>query len=582
MRKYLRWVVGGVVLLGLAALLVWVYSYSSPMTPRASEGWSRGRVVGRTPVSRAVALRSAPDQGVLLVWPDLEGGLELAHIGANGSVLTDRLLSVEAEEARDPQLQVAADGRLHLLWRDEGGAPATLRYALLESDGTPVGPTRTLSDSAHSVSDAPRLLLDAHDRLHVLWADALGIHWAVMNAEGTLIREPVLLVAQGRSPAAQVDGQGMLHLAWQQPVGASTHGVYYAALDPESARLSDPEEITLVFLRTAQRIEGPAVGLGPETGYVLWAVQDLREVSSQGRYAFFPLELPRQKRVSVLWLERGSDPSGMYPLEKQQEPLLVALSETVPTPQGRADPQVALVALVRDQTPEYEVWGLGQHPNRSRSGLALQISTPEQMGVLVEELPALGREREEVVTASTRPAIKPVLVMDRDSRLHMAWLEPGGFGRYRVVYASTSPSVMRAYNALTLWDVVDAVLTRLLRLSVVVLAVVPMAVLWALFPLTGLLIYHLVTGEEGLDTSRSRVVLGAMLVLEVALTLVFPPRLDMAWPLLRWVAPLATAAVAVVVTLSALRRRWDSILFGWFFVFTGVHGLLQLLLYFLL
>ena len=105
------------------------------MTPRASEEWSRGQVIGYTPVKQPVALQPAPDGGVFLVWPNLDGRLELARVGVDGKVVFDRVLPVETKKARDPQFEVGLEGRLHLLWREQGGPRASVRYALLEADG---------------------------------------------------------------------------------------------------------------------------------------------------------------------------------------------------------------------------------------------------------------------------------------------------------------------------------------------------------------------------------------------------------------------------------------------------------------
>lgn len=273
----------------------------------------------------------------------------------------------------------------------------------------------------------------------------------------------------------------------------------------------------------------------------------------------------------------------MYPLDGQRMPLLVALSEIVPGTEGSAQPQVAVIALVQDEMPEYEVWGLARATAGGRRGLPALVQMTQTVEVAEEREPgALEWEVEQVVTASNCPSVRPVLAVDGQSHLHLAWLETGGFGQYRVVYASTAPEVKRAYNALTLWDVVNAVFSTALRLSVVVLAVGPMLLLWALVPLMGLLVYHMVTGEEGLDTARSRLMVGGALVVEVVLTFLFPPRVDIVWTPLRWVAPPITAALAAVLTARVLRRRGDSLLFTSFFLFTGVHGLLQLVVYFLL
>jgi hypothetical protein len=195
-----------------------------------------------------------------------------------------------------------------------------------------------------------------------------------------------------------------------------------------------------------------------------------------------------------------------------------------------------------------------------------------------------GELEEQVVTASSQASTKPTLIADDRSHLHLAWLDTAGFSKYRVVYASTAPQVMANYNALTLRDGVDAVFNSLFRLSTVVVALVASFSMWAVLPLVGLVIYHLVTSEETLDSVRSRVVLGVVLAVEVALTVALPPRfgVEATWPALRWGAPAAAAAVTAAVTVVVLRRRQDAHLFAIFFLFTVVNSLLQLILYLLL
>ena len=179
MKKYARWIVMGGVLVALVASYGWASSPGAePMTPRASEAWSRGQIVGQTLVKRPPSLRPAPGGGIYLVWPNLDGRLELARVGGDGEILLDRVLPVGTRKARDPQLTVGRDGRLHLLWREHGGSRVGVQYALLEPDGTPVGQPQILSDPDDWVLGVPRLIQGAEGRLNALWADDAGIDTA--------------------------------------------------------------------------------------------------------------------------------------------------------------------------------------------------------------------------------------------------------------------------------------------------------------------------------------------------------------------------------------------------------------------
>ena len=543
MSKYRTWIIVGIILLALTALTAWASS-QTPMVPRSSETWSRGQVIGQTPLKRRVALQVAPDGTAFLIWQNMEHQLELAHVGADGELLLNHVLSVGGGEASDPQLRTMIGGRLLLLWREGEYPHSTVRYILLETDGVLVGQPQTLSDPAIPVLDAPRLVADAEGCYHVIWADDAGIKWVVLDDEGALLAGPTLLNATGRFPAVRADDQGKLHLIWQQRQRARVESLYYIVLDPKDASgaVGEPEEIAQIVLSAGQGLGEPVIGLTPETGYVFWVIRDFKYVSSSSEYAFFPLESPQQKQIEPLQLRQGRYPEGIYSLETTQTPLLVALSESVP------DPEV--IGAVRSQIV---VIALGQG------------------------------EGEDVVTASVQASLKPTLVVDDRANLHLAWLETTEFGVYRVVYASTAPAVMENYNALTIWDVLDTVFSNLFRFSTLIVALVAVLIMWAVLPFLVLVIYHLVTSEETLNTARSWGALIVALALEVALTFLQPPLfgVEADWPALRWVAPALAALGAALVMANVCRRRKYMHLFAAYFLFAGVNGLLQMVMYFL-
>lgn len=552
-RKYIRWIAIGVVLAGLVSLVVWAYSYTPTLTARASEEWSRGRVIGHAPIGRPIDLQIGPGGDALVVWPGVEGDLELAHIGPEGEVRS-RALSLGSGQPRDPQFQVAPGGRLHLVSRVEQEPHHIVRYALLESDGALVGEPQILSDADRDVAlDVPRMVPDGQGGVHVLWADEDGIQWARISAEGMLLGEPVLVLAQGLTPAVQVDDAGQIHMTWRQQLRANTQAIYYAVLDPDRSEIGDPEEVTQIFLRTGQSIGTLALGLDEEAAYVLWTIRDMREVSYQGQYASFPLGHPEQMQVTDLPLRQGWNPNGVCPIEGKQSPLVVALSEWIIGSDGEQQVQVALTALAHQGAPAFGV--------------------------------------EQIVSGSDRVSMEPVPARDSSADLHMAWLEPVRSKRFQVVYASTAPGVRRNYNAVTLWDVVDTVLSGTVEfLTVAVLTLVPMLFLWTVLPMMGLIVYHIFSGEERLDIPSARIALVLAILLEIALTAIFPPRaaagsgfgLDVSWEPLRWVAPIVTSVLGALIALVVARREEESPLFLAFFAFTGVHGFLQMLLYYIL
>ena len=454
------------------AVLIVVAASQTPKLPRTSEAWSRGLIVGQTPVKRVVALRPVPDGGVYLIWQGLEGRLELAHIDEGGEVVQNRVLGVGEGRASDPQLQVGSEGRLHLMWREGEHPNSSVRYAMLDSEGSLVDQPRVVSDPEVPVVGGPRLVGGVDNGYHAIWADDAGIRWATLGADGTVARPPAVLFPEGRFPAVREDGDGRLHLVYHHSKQSNVEAIYYLTFDPESGALGEPVEIVERVLRAGQRLVDPAIGLTHELCYVFWIVQDFKTVDSDGEYAAFPLGHPEQRRVEPLGLRQGRSPVAPYAPEGVRASGLVGFSESVPDAEvmGVIRSQVAVLAL------------------------------------------GAGESREQIVTGSAQASLDPTLAVDERAYLHLAWLESAEFGRYQVAYASTGPDVMRNYNRLTAWDVVDTVFSKVFRLATVVVTLVSVLILWAILPLLGLIVYHLVTSAETLDTVRSWAALAVALV----------------------------------------------------------------------
>ena len=308
-----------------------------------------------------------------------------------------------------------------------------------------------------------------------------------------------------------------------------------------------------------------AFGLDENTGYLFWSGYDEGFDRYIFSYASFSLDVPQQNQTSLWHLKIGDGPTAISLPGGQHTPLPMALSERV----------IGLEPTVGSELAHYLIRNEG-------------VAASDQELMLQITLLTLGTEQddtvEQVITASPEASMKPVLAIDDLSHLHLAWLETGGFGQYRLIYASTAPEVLEEYNALTLLDVLDIVLNKLFRLSLVVVTAVLTFIMWTIIPFLGLVVYHMLTSEEMLDTARSRVVLVAVLAVEVALTFALPPRIagvETALSALRWGVPSVATVAAAAVTASVARRRDDAHLFTTFFLFAALNNLLQMSLYLL-
>ncbi len=578
MKRWGYWIVIGMALLAVVALIGWAYTYIPLMTACASEEWSRGRLLGATPVNVRVDIQAASDGGAFLTWVDLDNRLRVVRLGTRGRVVAERTPALGTDVPREPRLLVGSEDEIHLIWRETGGSRSLLTYAQLD-DAASVQAGPLLLSPVGDEARSPCLAFNRRGEVEVFWAGQAGIYHVTLSAEGEMQGEPVLLVEDGRDVGVQVDQAGIFHLAWLQNTGSRLRAIYYASFDPERNNLSQPEEMSSVFLRGGQFVQSLDVGIDTGTGYILWVVQDLRDVVSSAQYAFFPLEIPRQKKVRDLQLDGGGNPMSPWAVRGQHETQLVALSETVMTP-GGPQLQIGVIALRGEQSPGD--YARDVSPISSPSPW-VQVANPIALHVLSAQY-AQGDwpDDQYIVTASERPSIKPSLAVDAQGDLYLSWLETGDFGIYRVAYASTAAGVKEVYNALTLWDVTDRALDFAIKLFLAVGLMPVLPIYWSLVPLGWLLVYHLVTGRESLTVPGAWVALGIAVVLEVTSTYLLYPHRSRMSPALQWTAPLATAAIALLVAMLAVRKRDEKPLLGAFFVFAICYGLIQTLLFVLL
>jgi hypothetical protein len=409
--------------------------------------------------------------------------------------------------------------------------------------------------------------------IEIFWTGQAGIYHITLSAAGETQGAPVLLVEGGENVSVQVDQVGKFHLVWRTKPGTSEESIYYASFDPEQDDLSQPEEIIRLRLRPGQSVQCVDVGIDNDTGYVMWVIQDARNVDSSAQYAFFPLEIPRQKRIRDLELEVGGNPLSLRAVRGQRETLLVALTETIMTEDG-PQLQIGVITLSGEQTSGDQVWV----PVRNRVSGNLRLVDSRSRNS-VDNSPAVQSDRPDqyLVTASERPSLHPSLVIDTQGNLHLTWLETGGFGVYQVAYASTSLEVKESYNRPTLWDVTDRALNLAMQFFMAVGLTPVLAIYWSLAPLGWLLLYLLFSGREHLTTPKTWAAFGISVLLEIISTyLIYPHRGGMP-PALQWSAPLVTAAVALLLAMLYLRRQDEKPLFGTFFVFAVVHGVLQVM-----
>ncbi len=572
MKRWRYWVGIGVVLVAVAALIGWAATYISPLTPSASEEWSRGRVLGSAPVNIRVDAQAAPDGGMFLSWVDSSDRLHVIRLGTQGQTVSNRTPSLWTDIPREPHLLVDPEGTIHLAWRETGEDRSLLTYAQLnDAIAVRVDPFFIMpGDETQSLDMA----FNRYGEVEIFWAGQAGIYHVTLNAQGEIQGEPVLLVEGGEDISVQMDQGGTFHLTWLQKLGANEEAIYYASFDTEQDELSQPEEMTRLRLRPGQSVQSLDVGLDADTGNVLWIIQDSKTITSMAQYAFFPLEIPRQKRIRDIALDVGGNPLSLCAARGQYERLLVALTETIMTDDG-PQLQIGVITLRGEQMSGDQVW----MPTGSRVAGNLRL-VDLRVGDFAHNSQFVQSDwpnGQVTVTASDHPSLRPNLVVDTQRNLHLTWLETAGFGVYRVAYASTASEVKEFYNRTTLWDMTDRALGLSMQLFTAVGLTPVLAIYWSLFPLGWLLLYLFFSGREHLTTFGTWAAFGISVLLEVASTYLIYPHKSRMPSALQWSAPLATAAAGLLLALLYLRKRDERPLFGTFFVFAIVHGVLQVI-----
>jgi hypothetical protein len=186
-------------------------------------------------------------------------------------------------------------------------------------------------------------------------------------------------------------------------------------------------------------------------------------------------------------------------------------------------------------------------------------------------------------------SLRPNLLADSASNLHLTWLDTAGFGRYDVYYASTSPQAKAWLDKTRPEDVLlEAAELALGMLSGV--ALLPFIVLWTFLPLLSLVLFYVFTGEEELGLRRVKVALGVAIALYTGTKLVSLPISLLHVPFLDQVSPqfssalvsgmpLLILALALAAIYAYKRRAERATLFPAFLIFAVTDALFSTVIY---
>jgi len=578
---------------------------TSDRSDKPSPDWSRGLRVGVASVNQPVALQVDGEGHAHLVWytkTEEVGKLHYAQLDDQAKVVVERDLDIPLPDPHRPQLLLDRRGNMHLAWlAHEDGAEdgaKSLFHFLLGYDGealsepTRLSPPTSRGDKGGEV-EGYQMCLDQEGRVEVFWSAKEGIVHLRLDERGDVISPPTLIVPQGTDPSAQVDRSGTIHLAWLQEPSPQVKELYYAAL-----KVPDPVEgikLTQFGKGVSVVLHGPVLGLDMDNVYIFWSLEQRSGMelgTARLYYVSFPpgqpshliptpikipnlepVYIPSQGEYKTHWLA--------YPLEKWDSNFL-AMPSVVGGQQQRTLNELAVTFNVRVR------FGLKAYPDESKQmpigpgfrpkiQLAIAVFTKGKM------------KGYELAAKTGSVSLRPNLVVDPTSNLHLAWIDTAGFGRYDVYYASTSPKAKTWLDRTSPQDV----LLKAAELGFGVLsgmALIPLAGFWVLPSLIWAGLFYILVREDELELRRVKVALGIAIALYLGAKLVFPPGflfyvpfLDQVPPQFSWAlvfgVPLLILAVALAAMYAHTRRTEGATLFPTFLVFALTDALLSLAIY---
>jgi len=564
------------VLIALGALLTGCDT-SIARTPRMSTSWSKGLPLGLAALNNRVGLAVDEAGGVYAVWVSTERDLHFVRLDDRASVEAERALALEVNRPQQPHLALDATGQLHLVWLDKHERSVQVKYARLSLEGDLLqGPT-VLSESG-LVAGRLALVLDAAAQTaEVFWSDTSasrpGIYHAALGWAGAVVVPEEALVPDGLAPAAQVDQQGFVHLAWRTEREGEPLTFYYTVYDPWRRALG-PEFLVGEPVVQASLLGGPAAG-GKFDGPQMGLNQDLV-------YLAWTFEVrPRGQLVASTFYQSFPQPELGQP--GGEGPLLYALPEVTAAPvyvRG-GDP-----ALTGD--PKFLD---GQQPDQVLACFtqAYGPRNQEMLQSAVVYLPGQSAGMD-VVSATSGASLNPNVAVDGQGHLHLVWIDTAGFDRYKVIYASTSPEVQAVLNPVTLGEVLD----RGLELgfgALTLIGFLPLFLMWAMPAFVVLFVFYLVT--HAVDLDQPQAVIGLWLAIGVhavvklmtaggALERLSTGSMSgMPWLafVARWVLPLVVSGTAILIMRFYAWRSGNLSVFASFFVFVLADAVLFSLVY---
>ena len=547
----------------LVALLLLSGCGARVHTDRISNVWGRGRLLGMASGATSVGLAPFPDgEYVATAWIErlevgAEEALHLLILDEEGEVATDEFVAPVALPGADVSLLVGEADTLHLLWTSGRGNDRTLWYLhlidVLSLDATTLEDLQPVEITPAGRSVAGYEAAWHPDRgLVVLWQDAQG-EVLLWNGGG----ESVLLLEEVLALDFQLDDAGLGYVAWLTRLEGARSAIYQAFLDTETRSLSEPHEVMAQNFGgrnpPLESVGGPVLNLEEGEIYVSWT--QLALMASQPQQQLYTVVLPP--------LGETGEPS---------PPLFVGLSPRFPPPTQPRMGTFPYRALARTEENAMRTTSVGRAPHAlpgrhaetvvTVSALYRTRSREEFQPTLIyfQDGKVLGYEPAVWTSALS---LNPVVRVDEDQNLYLAWVDTVGASyRYPLYLATTNPALQAAWDRLAGQDLLVILGDWLNRIAGGIF-IGAFSVIWLVVPLPWLIL-SLATGSVYGNRARVAFLVGLFLYWSskyyvASIVLTYIPGLYWLSPGWAWTLvyglPLAILFVALLLTRLLFIRR---------------------------
>jgi len=577
-KTWLRLRLASAVGLILLALVSTGCGLTRTTTPSASDQWSKGKLLGTAILKNRVALQVDEAGNSFMVWVGPEHELLFARLNEHAEVVVQAPLDLHTTSPMKPQLLMDTTGQLHLTWLDKQELTMQLFYARLSADGEVLQEATVLSPPERRVTHSAMVLDPAGQTIELFWSDNVyirpGCYHAALDWSGAVVAPAEMLISRGLLPAAQIDRQGFVHLAWRVEPEAEKPEFYYAVYDPQRRAMGSytvaGEPLVQMGLlggpTAGASFDGPWLGLDESSVYLAWVleVRERTDVRDFTFYQAFPQPALSQRDVAEKF--------DYSPPRVTSEPVYVR----------GVDPSLT-------GQPQF----LSGQPARQVLACFTQAPAPgntETLQIVTVDVGAEQVEGQEIVNASRGASVQPSVAIDSQGNLHLAWLDTAGFQSYHVVYASTSPQAKETLNRVTTYEVVDRILGAVMSFFTAIFFV-PIVLNWVIIPFGWLILFALTTRESEISDPHGRRALGVAMILQLGIKIFLlsdllsrSPLVSTLSPLLglilgRWVVPVLLAALSAGAVWAYLKRGRGQSVFVAYFIYAAVDSLLTLIIY---